>query len=181
MDVLIGLLGQFLFQRRALLRRASKDVIRRAGIRSLTRGEHHLVRLPADQESIDGLHELRADLGDFLAPVNPVESTVLAGDVVVETVSEAKCDFSYLVTSGAFAKRGWGFEEFGAHSSEGLTSCPPGWSGNDLQTLALIVQRNNLIGSQSKLRVSLPFVIREFDFENIGRQYLYDRTHFTAP
>src|SRR5712664_1147905 len=95
-DILVGLLRrQFLSQRGALCLHASEDVILRAGIRGLTVGEHPIASLAPDQERVDGLHELSADLGDFLAPVNPIESTILASDVVVETVGETEGYFSH--------------------------------------------------------------------------------------
>ena len=58
-------------------------------------GKHHFVSLAPDQESIDCLHELRTDLGNFPAPVNPIVTAILAGDVVVKTVGETECDFAH--------------------------------------------------------------------------------------
>src|SRR5260370_13475110 len=61
----------------------------------MTRAEHHFVSLASDQKSVNCLHELRADASDFPAPVNPIVAAVLAGDVVVETVSETEGYFAH--------------------------------------------------------------------------------------
>ena len=58
-------------------------------------GEHCLVGFAANQERIDSLHKLRTDVRDFLVPVNPIESAILAGNVVVKTVSETESYFSH--------------------------------------------------------------------------------------
>src|SRR5439155_2806680 len=57
--------------------------------------EHDLVRLAPDEKCIDGFHELRTNLGDFVAPVKPIVSTVFAGDVVVEAVGETERYFAH--------------------------------------------------------------------------------------
>ena len=96
-DARTRLCRQSFSQRRDLFLRARENIILRAGIRSLTKGEHHFVSLASDQDRVHRLHELRADLGNFFAPVKPVGAAVLAGDVVIETVGEAEGYFAHLL------------------------------------------------------------------------------------
>src|ERR1051325_6237280 len=85
----------------SLFPRARKNIVPRAGIRGLAGSEHYFISLSPDQESINRLHELCADLGDLIAPMKPIVAAILARDVIVETIGEAEGDFAHAATSGA--------------------------------------------------------------------------------